>query len=455
MMSPPSRLVSQWMTFVLVALILAPTLAYGWQATGRGTSATTKATTNQRPQSQSIPSHVYYTSIAKNRNKSTIRSSQSSAVGFQRNPQDGGGLDDTTSTVAFQRDNLEPFTLAPPATISPAVVKETDPQSTPTVIIETPASTVATVTSSNSSSKAATGKAAAAAAATTVSRSTLVNLSCMLAMNSGFLNGVGLSGVLGKVGSISAVTGTFTNAAVAYSIDLSPVAMGAVLVTPLCYMLGSALNGWWNYQTTQGLDMAQLTYGQTRPLIVAGTLVTLANMLLQQQVVAPSVALAMLTFAVGMQNSWTSMILQGNLLRTAHFSGIVSDFGTVLGQVLHGNTANAFKLPMFGRLAVSFWMGGMMSVLGVRKFGILTASNCLMASSLLYLGLWTSLTQPIRYMLRQWQRKGQAALYQQLIRKYRTRFGLISYWWKETHRWQRQKQQQRRRRRRQWSASHA
>ena len=50
-----------------------------------------------------------------------------------------------------------------------------------------------------------------------------------------------------------------------------------------------------------------------------------------------------------------------NLCRTSHFTGISSDMGTFLGQILRGNMANLFKLKVFAGLATSFWLGGYLS----------------------------------------------------------------------------------------------
>ena len=92
-----------------------------------------------------------------------------------------------------------------------------------------------------------------------------------------------------------------------------------------------------------------------------------------------------LALACGLQNSWTSMLLQGNILRTAHFSGITSDMGTFVGQILAGNTQNAWKLKIFAALAVCFWTGGYLSVFAAKLWD----TSTLWVSVALYLGLWT------------------------------------------------------------------
>jgi uncharacterized membrane protein YoaK (UPF0700 family) len=222
-----------------------------------------------------------------------------------------------------------------------------------------------------------------------------VNLACILAANSGFLNGLGLSGVLGKAASLAAVTGTYTNAAVSFSASaLKPAALLAVLATPLCYLLGSLLNGLLNPKGNMAADdnvAPHLSLLESSPLMIAGGLMLLANSLRARASVAAFPFLLILTFCMGLQNSFTSNLVQGNLLRSAHFSGITSDMGTIVGQILRGNTDNAYKLPIFAKLTASFWAGGMVSVLGVQQCG-LAASTCCTVSALLYFGLWSRIT---------------------------------------------------------------
>ena len=72
--------------------------------------------------------------------------------------------------------------------------------------------------------------------------------------------------------------------------------------------------------------------------------------------------------ACGLQNSLTSTAT-ANLVRSAHFSGITSDMGTFLGQVLRGNHQNLLKLKVFAVLAASFWTGGYVSYGLTKSYG--------------------------------------------------------------------------------------
>ncbi len=264
------------------------------------------------------------------------------------------------------------------------------------------------------------------------SRKSLVNLGCIFALNSGFMNGMSLSGALGKAASTSAVTGTYTNAAVAYLSAIPKgngiIALLTVLATPTFYMLGSMVNGLWIPEGT--MDMAHLSFTQTAPLLLAGSTVLLARLMMKSGAFA---ALSCLAFTMGLQNSWTSMILQGNLLRSAHFSGITSDFGTVLGQMIRGNNANAFKLPIFAKLTASFWLGGMLSVGAVQQWNI-APSLCCTLSALLYFGFGTGLQESTRLAIATVVQNVQTSIHQ----RYRTFLGLCHFWWKESqvrHTW--------------------
>lgn len=84
--------------------------------------------------------------------------------------------------------------------------------------------------------------------------------------------------------------------------------------------------------------------------------------------------------AAGIQNSLTS-VLSGNLLRSAHMSGLTSDLGTFIGQWIAGNESNAWKVPVVATLLASFFAGGLLSVVASRQWG---ANDCLMISVAFY-----------------------------------------------------------------------
>jgi hypothetical protein len=88
---------------------------------------------------------------------------------------------------------------------------------------------------------------------------------------------------------------------------------------------------------------------------------------------------ALAAMANGIQNSITS-VATGNLVRSAHYSGMTSDMGTFLGQMLRGNTANFFRFKVCLSLAAAFWTGGALSVFVTKAFG----TSSLLFSAILY-----------------------------------------------------------------------
>jgi uncharacterized membrane protein YoaK (UPF0700 family) len=209
------------------------------------------------------------------------------------------------------------------------------------------------------------------------SQGTLINVGCLLAANSGFLNGLALSGLLAeRQQAVAAVTGAYTTSAVA----AAEGKVGFMLLqfkVIAAYFGGSLWNGLMN---PKGIEWSK----KPNALVVAALLVFVGAL----DYVATERFFVLLALALGLQNSWTSMLLKGNVLRTAHFSGATSDMGTILGQVLRGNTVDAWKFSIFARLAASFWTGGFLSILASKKY----TEVSFLGSVALYLALWTMLS---------------------------------------------------------------
>jgi uncharacterized membrane protein YoaK (UPF0700 family) len=187
------------------------------------------------------------------------------------------------------------------------------------------------------------------------SQNSLINLGCILAANSGFINGLALSGLLAsRPQAVAAVTGAYTTAALASG-------TGKLFKLPfqliVAYMAGSGLNGVMN---PRGIDWSK----KPTALLLAGVLVLVGAL----DYIATDRFFILLTMAMGLQNSWTSMLLPGNVLRTAHISGMTSDMGTILGQSFKGNTENMWKFKVWFKLAASFFTGGYFSVLAATKY---------------------------------------------------------------------------------------
>jgi uncharacterized membrane protein YoaK (UPF0700 family) len=202
----------------------------------------------------------------------------------------------------------------------------------------------------------------------------------ILAFNSGLLNGVTLSGVLSTMKQpSSAVTGAWTNSALAIAESSSNIYTNLGLKCIVSYMGGSFIAGLLN-PYPMNYTMKRNT---VRPsFIMASSLMYLSYFALTNKAMDGFCVNWMLCIVVanGIQNSITST-LTSNLMRSAHYSGMTSDIGTFVGQAMRGNKANGLKLKVFIVLAFSFWMGGYFSLGLVEWLG----SKTLLLSAFLYL----------------------------------------------------------------------
>lgn len=210
------------------------------------------------------------------------------------------------------------------------------------------------------------------------SQNALVIIGCLLAANSGFLNGLTLSGlVAGQKQAVAAVTGAWTTSAIGLASGESSAFLFQLRII-CCYFGGSCINGLLN---PNGVEWSK----KPKALLLLASLVSCGACLYTSSAQS---FFALLAATNGLQNSWTSMLINGNVLRTAHFSGCTSDMGTFLGQLIRGNVQNLWKLKIFARLIGSFWIGGLLSVVCAEKF----TQFSILGSVGLYLGLFTYLT---------------------------------------------------------------
>ena len=213
-----------------------------------------------------------------------------------------------------------------------------------------------------------------------------VVLGLILALNSGFINGCCLSGAISADGAkqaVAAVTASWTNSALGMaSGNMSQFGFLSKIIG--AFIGGSAIAGFLNPKPT----LFQVsTPAYALPLAIGGGLLVVASQLIKN---VDSVKTAFLLCAVanGIQNSVTST-MTGNLCRTSHYTGISSDMGTFIGQILAGNKANVYKLKVFMGLAACFWLGGYISYQIGKEFG----STSLLFSAGLYaviIGLYES-----------------------------------------------------------------
>lgn len=193
----------------------------------------------------------------------------------------------------------------------------------------------------------------------TLSTKAAVLAGCALAFNGGYVNGATLSGILSAENvkqASAAVTGAWTNSALGIATGNYAQAlfnakcigsyMGGSLIASLCNPFPKPF---------------EISIDRVSPAFLIGSLLLYASSSVASKSGGSNKAYIYLAaIACGIQNSVTS-VLTSNLVRSAHFSGITSDIGTFLGQVIRGNSANAMKLRVFCCLAASFWTGGLIS----------------------------------------------------------------------------------------------
>lgn len=202
---------------------------------------------------------------------------------------------------------------------------------------------------------------------------------CALAFNAGFANGACLSGLLSSDNTkqaAAAVTGAWTNSALGLAAgNTGQFAFNAKCIGSYCSgsLVASLLN--------PNPVPFEVDVNAVSPAFLIGSLLMYASSAVAKKCSGSDRSYIYLAaIACGIQNSVTS-VLTGNLVRSAHFSGITSDIGTFLGQVLRGNDANLLKLKVFCSLAASFWTGGYLSLSVTEAYG----GSGLLVSSALFL----------------------------------------------------------------------
>ena len=202
---------------------------------------------------------------------------------------------------------------------------------------------------------------------------------CILACNAGYINGACLSGILSADNTkqaAAAVTGAWTNSALGMaSGNTQQFTFNAKCIGSYCSgsLLASLLNP---NPVPFDIDVNAVSPA----FLIASLLVYASSSVAKKSEGTNKAYIYLAATACGIQNSVTS-VLTSNMVRSAHFSGITSDIGTFLGQVLRGNNTNALKLKVFSLLGLSFWMGGYVSF-SVTKA---VASSGLLFSSALFL----------------------------------------------------------------------
>ena len=185
----------------------------------------------------------------------------------------------------------------------------------------------------------------------------------LMAFNSGFLSGIGFSGLISPTeatAGISGTTGAWTKGALnmargnwtAYSYETGLV---------MSYVGGSFLSGFITPEATP--YQLEPTYG---PTFLMGGFFLLASALCATFETRPSLIFFCATAANGIQNSIAS-IYSANLIRCT-MTGVTTDLALVFGQWARGNKKNLPKGFVLLTITINFFMGGFVSFYATRQF---------------------------------------------------------------------------------------
>ena len=206
--------------------------------------------------------------------------------------------------------------------------------------------------------------------------SAAVTAGIVLAFNSGFMNGACLAGAIvpGTKQAVAAVTDAWTVSAVSGSEGDVNIFYKQFLII-LSYAGGSTIAAL--------LDPCPTPFQLNAKAVGPGFLICSALMYLASTKAAagenPIWIFSLAAIANGLQNSITS-VATGNVIRTAHYSGMTSDLGTFLGQCIRGNKANLYKLKTNLALLLAFWGGGATAYFATQQY----ATSTLMLSAIGY-----------------------------------------------------------------------
>ena len=238
-------------------------------------------------------------------------------------------------------------------------------------------------------------------------------LGLLLIFNTGFSNGVTLSGFLTPnmgywtTQTTGGVSGAYTTSALALAdttrtVEGMPGAeyFAKQLAIILSFVGGAFLASVLNPRPV-GWRLSPI-YAPT--FFIAALLMTIASILscFEDHQSTEVHYYYFVAAANGVQNGLASMY-SANLLRTAGVTGTTTDIGIFAGQLLRGNHKNTWKLKIQLGLVISWWFGGFSSFFAVSSWGpqallfntavyiVLFALICVFLSVNLHLGVHKAL----------------------------------------------------------------
>jgi len=205
-------------------------------------------------------------------------------------------------------------------------------------------------------------------------------LGLLLSLNSGYINGLCMSGMLSdeeggsRIQGVAAFTGTYTKSGLALaSSDTSLFGFNIYLI--LCFVGGACISGVLNPEAAP--HKLEPSYG---PTFLIGSAFMILSAVFAEIDATGKALFYCAAVANGLQNGMTSMY-SANLIRTSHLTGTSTDIGLIAGQMIRGNFKNSWKFKVLVALASSFWMGGLVAYWAAQVF----LSHALWFSAGLYL----------------------------------------------------------------------
>lgn len=219
----------------------------------------------------------------------------------------------------------------------------------------------------------------------------------LLSLNSGYINGLCLSGLLTEEGShkqgVSAFTGTYTKSGLALA-NGEVQLFGFEFTLILAFIGGAFVAGMMNPKAIPHKLVP--SYG---PTFLLGSLCMIAASIAAELHPEGKTLYYFAAMANGMQNGMTSTY-SANLIRTSHLTGTSTDIGLIMGQMLRGNWKNYWKFKVLVGLATSFWFGGLISFYSATN--LLSHSLWFSAGLFLLIGLthvtFVVLTQKVSFI---------------------------------------------------------
>ncbi|EHQ07618.1 YoaK family protein [Leptonema illini] len=178
-----------------------------------------------------------------------------------------------------------------------------------------------------------------------------------LSFTAGFINVVSFLGLFHQ--AISHTTGNVTRLAASVASGKYAEAQTFVLIV-LCFMIGASVSG---YITHDSQFKPGRRYGVLL-MIESAFIIAAASLLLQNSVYGEY----LLSMACGLQNAMATSY-SGAVVRTTHMTGIITDLGILIGQMLRNRKVPLLRFSLFSILLLGFLSGGSIGQVFFQRMG--------------------------------------------------------------------------------------